>query len=378
MLLKSVLFSLVAFTTLASLPVRAMPDRIGNGGGVWVCEDAAHTMYDIMFMDVFEARREYQLNLPETQVAPADLVQTQKAWIQQFLKDPHTLIKNIEYVEKNVTWIDDVINLIPDGANKISPHPSTCKQGDWVPVQLVNFTDDFRVLVRRELFDSPMMSNLEKAAVYLHEGIYSYLRTEFGDTTSVRARAIVGFLLSDLGDADKLARIQKVLDQKEPAPAPTPAGSFICGIKPDTYTALYIHEAATAEAAKKAVIQDCIDGENPFSHFLGPGFPGVPSAPGGTPPEAPPGFPGFPGGGGFPGGDFTPARNCKENKVLCEAVTSSAKTKTCTLTSRFINTQVYTGTGRTSLEAQKESITACLAREGSESTCYDASNMNCQ
>lgn len=347
------LLKLIPFLVVMPLISIAAPDRIGNGGGVWVCEDPSHTIYDIMFMDVFEARREYQLTLPETTGNPLDVVQAQKAWIEKFMPNAREINKHIEYVEKNITWIEDIINLIPDGANKISPHPSTCKQGDWTAVQLVNFTDDFRILVRRELFDSSFLTNLERAAVYLHEGIYSYLRTEFGDTTSVRTRAIVGYLLSDLSDTDKVARIQKVINQKvfDPNP-PTTTGSWICGIKPERDSALYIAEDADAAKAKAAAVKACTDGED---HFGGMDFPSLPGLP-----------------------NFGPPNACQENKVLCEQVTSSAKTKTCELTPTFGRQKVYTGSGRTQLEAQKEAMNTCLASEGAEYYCYSARDMNCK
>lgn len=348
---------------LASMPLFCMaaPDRIGNGGGVWVCEDDQSRIHDIMFMDVFEARREYQLTLPETNGSPLELVQSQKSWIEKSLQNGAEINKHISYVEKNITWIEDIINLIPDGANKISPHPSTCKQGDWTAVQLVNFTEDFRILVRRELFESEFLTNMERAAVYLHEGLYSYLRTSSGDTTSVRARAVVGYLLSDLSDAEKTVRIQKVLQQDVTNPQPTPANTWICGIKPDSHTALYIAEDSLVANAKAAAIKACIDGENPFGK--NPGFPGVP------------GIPSIPGGPSV--FDFGPGSNCKETKVLCEAVTSQAKNKTCTIVTRF-DQKTFTGSGRTSLEAQKETMNICLANTGLEHECYSASNLICK
>lgn len=357
MLLRQI--SLLVLMPLFSM---AAPDRIGNGGGVWVCKDANHTIYDIMFMDVFEARNEYWLTLPETNGVPLDLVQTQKSWIEKSLQNGPEINKHISYVENNITWIEDIINLIPDGANKISPRRSTCPQGKWVPVQLVNFTDDSRILVRRDLFDSDLMTNMERAAVYLHEGVYSYLRSVSGDTTSVRARAVVGFLLSDLNDTEKQARIQKVLEQGTPNPQPAPPPStWICGIKPDTSSALYIAEDAVIANAKAAVVKACVDGENPFGK--NPGFPGMPGAP------PMPGLPGM--------SEFGPGRNCKEHKVLCEQVTSSAKDKTCTIVTRF-DKKTFTGNGRTSLEAQRETMNICLASNGDEHECYDPSNLTCK
>ncbi|MGZ5278628.1 MAG: hypothetical protein ACXWC9_01720 [Pseudobdellovibrionaceae bacterium] len=347
------------FLTIVSLfstaPFAFAADKIGNGGGVWVCQGSNLQVHDIMFMDVFEARREYQLTLPEQSISDLQIVKNQKAWIEKFLQNPRQITKYIDYVEeKNIIWIEDIINLIPDAANKITPHPSTCKQGEWVATQLVNFTEDFRILIRRDLFESPFMSNLEKAAVYLHEGIYSYLRSEFGDSTSVRARAIVGHLLSNLPDQDKVFEIQKILNQKPPDLEEPTTQSWICGIKPDSRSALYIFEAQTTKKATEEVIKACIAGERP---------PGVD-------------FPGMPGMPGFPNDDYGPQRNCQEHRVICEAVTSSAKNKTCSFETSFGN-KTYSGTGRTELEAQKAAMTRCLAIEGSTSTCYSNSNMTC-
>jgi len=371
---------MILFSTLFFSAYAFMPDRIGNGGGVWVCQDSNNTIYDIMFMDVFEGRREYQLVLPETTGTPLDLVQEKMTWISNNLNFGHELNKHLEYVEKNITWIEDVINLIPDGANKLTPHPSTCKQGDWVAVQLVNFTDDFRVLVRRELFDSNLMTDMERAAVYLHEGVYSYLRDKYGDTTSVRARAIVAYLLAtkrkvnnvevDLTDAEKVAEIEKIISQTgpNPTPTPTPANSWICGIKPERDSALYIAEDTDRTRATDAVVKACTEGENHLPGF--PGFPGGPGFPGA--PDMPPGEgvpPMFP--------NFGPPNGCKATKVLCEAVTSSANTKTCTLTTRSFSGDKFVGVGRTQLEAQKEAMNKCLVSGNIEFYCYSPEKLEC-
>ncbi|MNJ91168.1 hypothetical protein D3C87_88150 [compost metagenome] len=354
--MKSLQRFLLVILTLASANAFAAPDRIGNGGGVWMCESPNGDILDLMFMDIFEARREYQLNVPETNENPLYTVQSKKKWIQQFLPYGTALNEHILYVEKNITWIDDIIVSIPDAANKITPHPSLCKQGKWLPVQLVNFTDDFRILVRRELFDSPLMTDVERAAVYLHEGIYSYLRSEFSDKDSVRARAIVGLLMSDLSDAQKVERIAKVISKNSPEPQPKPpVGGFMCGIKPGDHSPLYIFEAGTETKAREEVLKVCVKGEDPFP----PGFPG--------------GFiPGFPGGV-IPG----PPNECKEHRVLCEPITTSEKNKSCSFDD-FFESKKYTGTGRTFLEAQKEAMTRCLIEEGSGSTCYSFRNLVCE
>ena len=346
--MRIIILSLLAFIFSVSSATGRMPDKVGNGGGVWTCQDASGTIHDLMFMDVFEARREYQLTLQEISISPLDEVKLVKQWITTHLPQHQNINKHIEYVEKNITWIQDIINLIPDAANKITPHPSLCKQGDWVATQLVNFTEDFRVLIRKELFDSPLMTDLERAAVYLHEGVYSYLRTEFNDQTSVRARAIVGFLLSDLADDQKVKRIHDVIAQNNNPtnPEPPPVDGYVCGIKPEKMSALYIYVDQSEQVAREKVLQACKDGEQKF-----------PSWPGDIP-------------------AFEIPNECKPAKILCEEFSGNQKSTTCSYKSR-IHEVDYSGRGRTPLEAKHDAIAKCLTTSGHEWDCYGVENFTC-
>lgn len=321
----------------------AAPDKFGNGGGVWSCEGSSSELFDMMFMDVFEARREYQLIVPETAGEHLAYVQEKKAWIQKNLPQGIQINKHIEYVEKNITWIDDIIVSIPDAANKITPHPSLCKQGEWKPVQLVNFTDDFRILIRRELFESPLLTNMERGAVYLHEGIYSFLRSEFNDSTSVRTRAIVGFVISDLSDSEKVQRINKVLGQEPVNPDPEEHG-YVCGIRPGHVGHLYLGEKKTEAEARTAALEECIKGER--IDFL------------------------------FPGVGYGPERECIASKVGCEEIKTSEKKYSCSFKD-FFGRKEFKGQGRTRLEAQKDSINSCYVNGEDEHTCSRLDSMTC-
>jgi hypothetical protein len=365
-----IFFALVLTSLLISLSVQA-GDRIGNGGSMWACQDDKQQVYDLLFMDTYEARGEWALNLPEIQVPELEAVQQQKAWISSFLKDSEQINRSIVFVENNITWINEVITVIPDSYSRVSPHPSMCPDGKWEIVQLVNFTNDNRILIRKELFDSRYMSNLERAAVYLHEGIYYYLRSKYGDQTSTRARAIVGFLFSDMPNALKVQRINYTLEHVTPKdPNEKPATGFICGLRPTTYRPLYIFEAITSSKATEGAIQACKKGEDPFN---GGGFPKGGFSPGGFPPMPSPPGEGFPPG--FPD-EYGPARECKEERVLCEEIQTAEKKHHCDLKDRFYD-KIYRGTGRTRLEAQKEAILQCVGNGGTDSTCFDATQMIC-
>ena len=187
---------------------------------------------------------------------------------------------------------------------------------------------------------------------------HSYLRSELNDTNSVRARALVGVLLSDLKSDEKIARFSKILGQDPLVPEFPAAKSWMCGIKPGLRTALYVLESNSKMKAIEGAVEACKKGENS-------GIPTMPDIPG---------LPGFPGMGGA--GDFGPGRDCKETKVLCEEVLTSEKKKSCEMESSFVD-KIYRGLGRTNLEAQKEAINQCLSYEGSEARCYDFGKMRC-
>lgn len=362
--MKAFISSLFATVSLCFYGVlaTAAPDRIGNGGVVWSCETSDGEILDLMFMDIYEARRLHKLTVPETNEDPLVTVQKQKGWVQNFLPNFIDINDHIFYVERNINWIDEVLVDIPDAANLVIPHPSTCpKPGKWQAVQMVNFTDQNDIYIRKSLFESPLMTDVERAAVYLHEGIYSYLRTEFKDKDSKRTRKIVGLLLSNEKDSDKVSRILAELKQgqRPPPPPEEPKSGFICGIKPGQHTALYTAESDNEKEAKAKAVQECKVGENPFGNDNGIGNPG---------------FPFFPG---FPGGEHPRLRECRENRVLCEPITTSQKVVTCVLPD-FFDRKEFKGQGRTSLEAQKESMTRCLASEGaSNSSCFNFRKMRC-
>jgi hypothetical protein len=182
--------------------------------------------------------------------------------------------------------------------------------------------------------------------------------------------------MSDLPDAEKVLRIEKVLNKTPtpPTPPPTPSGGYICGLRPSPNSPVYIAEAKTETKARSEALKSCVDGETPKFPF---------------PidiPQPPPGYPGggFPGGdgggfpgGGFPGGSFPgPQIECKATKVACEQVTSSQRKYTCTVKSPF-GKQPYDGKGRTRLEAQKDAINTCLASGEHDSHCFESQFMTC-
>ncbi len=337
-------FILILVSTLNPISIFAA-DRIGNGGGVWACQISPNQYTDLMFMDVFEARREYQLTLPETNLNYLAYFNEKRIWIQNQL--PQFKIKlHLDYVEKNMTWIDDIINTIPDAANKISPHPSTCKNGEWMAVQLVNFTDDMRILVRKELFDSSLLTEMERSAVLIHEAIYSFLRSEYNDQNSVRARAITGFILSNLDDEIKVEKILNVIKNQKPIDPvdPSPNQGWVCSLKPDRYQNLFIFEHKNKSTAADEVFKLCTKDNN-----LPIDFPII-----------------------IP----SPPNNCKKDLIYCEEFKSLVKNKRCKYTD-FFGKELYQSLEKTFLDAKKDIIRQCMLNSSNEHECYNLERVSC-
>lgn len=216
------------------------------------------------------------------------------------------------------------------------------------------------------------MSELERSAVYFHEGIYSYLRTEFGDTDSKRARKMVGYLFSNLDDTQKSLKLMKIFEDPNNVNPIDPKG-WVCGVRPGSFKPLYIFEALTKSLATKGAVEACKKGEDPFhGHAGNPGDPSnLPGFPGG-PPE---GFPGFPGGlpgSQFPGG---PGADCKEDLTVCEEILTTKDVFVCELSGFSI---VYVGKANTLLAAQKNAEKQCFINGESYATCQDGKKITCK
>jgi hypothetical protein len=66
------------------------------------------------------------------------------------------------------------------------------------PDQVANYTIDGRLLISSFLWNHPLFTAVDKAALVVHEVVYKHARKNHGNTTSDRARETVGILFSDL------------------------------------------------------------------------------------------------------------------------------------------------------------------------------------
>lgn len=217
----------VAAMAVVLFSFAARADRVGNGGGVWACVEPSGAIRSAMLVDLYEAQKEFQLFIPGGGIGqtPQEIYQARKAWLLQNIPWTTQLTSSFAQVEKSVTMVDAGLVVIDDSLFRIRPLETECPGGRWDYTQFANYTSYGSVLIRKDLWNSQALSQLDKAALLVHEAVYLFLRGK-GDTSSVRARAITGLLFSNLPAGEISVRIQSIMSGSMPAPAPvqpTPA-----------------------------------------------------------------------------------------------------------------------------------------------------------
>jgi hypothetical protein len=183
---------------LASIQAQA-GQAIGNGGGAWVCrnQDATNSLRWAELVDLFEARTEYYLNVAKPEAAPLGQLEAADARILRANPEfHHALQPYLAFVLQ--AWPasgESELALIDDALYKRVPARETCPSGLIEYGQVVNFTNDNRILIDRVL--EQFLPPTDRAALRLHEAVYALLRAVEGVKTSERAREIVGHVFSD-------------------------------------------------------------------------------------------------------------------------------------------------------------------------------------
>lgn len=292
---------LTGLTLLLSSSVYA-GDKVGNGGGLWTCQSGQNLQHG-MLVDLYEAEEEFSLQLiSTTETNPMEIVEDQN---QFFKKNLPTYFYNWSQILSSsmnkIKYVNAELTIIDDSLFRVKPLSSTCATG-WNYTQFANFTNQDQILIRADLWKSPQISPLHKAALIWHEVIYTWLRNQYKDTDSVRARQIVGLLFSTLPANEISNRIDKVL-----SPLPTPNQSiWLCTIENAHTFLIFGAYGQNLIEAQTTVTQKCQNAEFGF--------------------------------------------HCNEHKINCEEISEQSIQKTCKLKNYHTN-KSYLGKGRNLLEA---------------------------
>lgn len=289
----------------------ASSDRTNNGGGLWACKPGAlepATKY--IFVDFFEAKEQYNWTLRNFDGYGIDsIINFIGREVQRDLPSYAGLwMQALQTVRSNLRFPNAELIVIDDGLWDIRPDPTTC-QGLWTYTQFANFNRQGQVLIANSLWNSPLISNLEKAGLIWHEAIYLWLRTSYQDTSSLRARKITGLLFSDLPAAQKMAELSRTLNEQTPT-----SQEWFCRVKNGLSSRVFAAYGETRLDAESAAVTTCQNSGNEF--------------------------------------------HCSTVRPDCERLEKDRLVWTCS-TEHGLNGKIFSGRGRGRLEAEYRSQEAC-------------------
>lgn len=263
--------SLIILTVMFCSQLSNAGDKIGNGGGAWVCHNFDKTIRNGYLVDIYEARNEFGLTINESFEANPFLVVDQVA---QSLKGRHpvlhgNLMPALNDVIAKLRMVVSELVVVDDALFRLKPLPESCPT-PWQYVQFANYTNLGQVLVRADIWKSLAINTIDKAALIWHEAIYQWLRVARGDKDSVRARLIVGLLFANLPNDEFQKRVDEVLKEKTPVPNPSPGPQplpdfdWVC-IQNNTHESQWFMGYGINEIdAKGEVNKACEKGSNGF------------------------------------------------------------------------------------------------------------------
>lgn len=212
--MKSLTLSILVLLA-ACKTAEAMPPRVGNGGGVWTCEDrSTKEIRWLRFVDLFEAENEFGFKVAAQSGGPWEILNEKLIEISAVSPNLDRLMRaHPVYFDELIHFLPKSIGLtvIEDAEIRVRPLPETCENGYLYYGQLANFTFDGRLLISSKYWDDPSFTDTERGALLVHEAVYKALRDGMGDKNSSRVRQIVGILFSTLSDSQKSAKIDAVL-----------------------------------------------------------------------------------------------------------------------------------------------------------------------
>jgi hypothetical protein len=191
--------------------------RVGNGGGAWVCREESNQVRWLQLADLFEAKKEFNLN-------PANYSGTLEEIVDQALNrvvqvDPSlhdqlavrlSRLNYLKAVPGRIIYQQDSLDSSNDFLFRSVPDEATCTGGFLNFEQVVNYGSDDIIFMNQPLFEA--LSDFQKAALLFHEVIYANRRSVNSEVSSVNSRRLNGLIFSNLNDATLLIESKKIHD----------------------------------------------------------------------------------------------------------------------------------------------------------------------
>ncbi|HWU42740.1 MAG TPA: hypothetical protein VN132_04850 [Bdellovibrio sp.] len=306
-------FILLISILLSALTASA-GDKIGNGGGAWTCTENSQ-IKQAYLVDLYEGVTQFDLHLIEpSSQDPMEIVEqinsTLSSRIPQYAARWSAILAD---VKTRLHFVNAELEVIDDSLYLMRPLGSCSTR--WEYTQFANYTNYNDVLIRQDLWQSNALSALDKAGLIWHEVIYRWMREDFKDQNSVRARFIVGVLFSNL--PAEIAQ-KKVAEKLKDSPPP-PQSQWICLVRNDYTNKFFYDYGANQLLAKGQTIKACQKE------------------------------------------DF--AIHCNEYNMQCDQILPNLPNVTCAVRNDY-TAKVFTETGRSRLEAEAKARKACSDAEG--------------
>jgi len=261
------------------------------------------------------------------------IYQARRAWLTKFLPEfAGVLAPRFDYVEKHLNFVHAELLPTLDYNLAVRPLKEDCGGLEWKPENIANFREeDQEILISAELWASPLVPTLDKAALLFHEAVYYWMRTYYGSTDSDKSRHLVGILFSTLSPEQMKAEIIKVLGTYPDQPD----GKAICLMTNSARNQIYVAYDQNTDDAELTVRMRCQDDAD--------------------------------------------AKWCIPTSIECENIVPGPQHR-C-ISENSVTHKIYVGKGRGLLEAQFNAHMSCymgsLAQGASTHDCPDRSFMEC-
>ncbi len=300
-------------------------DKVGNGGGLWACENPQAQIQSAKMVDLFEAQTQFGLSISPEPGLMAQQIALKKT---QQLKAVDAAITNklgiyLDEVFHKTQFVNAALELVDDALYLIEPLPATCPAGAWKYVQFANFTAQNQVLIRNDIWISAAVSELDKGALLVHEAVYRWMRVAYSDTNSVRSRQIVGLLFSTLSPTEVSKKIQTLLG---PSSEPGVLDTWACMLTNKNAEKSFLGFGKNPAAARFNVSQTCSEATSPFF--------------------------------------------CDQANANCEQATSNAEAWMCQVKNPNTS-RSFAGNGRTTIEATYQAVKNCEDASDNGFFCHD-------
>jgi hypothetical protein len=131
-----------AFMAISNGGVSFAQDHVGNGGGIWACKmDAGLTKG--MLLDLFEARKEFKLNLMSpSETDPMKVVNERAAFLRNYWPEMNQEWNPILIdIMRFIRFVDEPLTIISDAFPRIIPSRADGCEVDWQYTQFANYTN---------------------------------------------------------------------------------------------------------------------------------------------------------------------------------------------------------------------------------------------